>query len=58
MYKIILKNKENVFETTGYTGLTCERDLQKLAADIWGEGIDFTISAPSIGLSAKSISSH
>jgi hypothetical protein len=57
MYNITLSHAvKRPFETFGFSGVTCERDLQKLAASVFGEGEQFTISAPQIGLYQNSVS--
>ena len=53
MYKITLKCGDHVIETEGCAGFTSPRDLQQLAAAVFGEGAKYTVNAPSIGLYGK-----
>lgn len=57
MYDIVLKHGNDAHQTTGYSGLygTSPRDLQKLAAVLWGNGAQFEVSAPLIGMYHRDI---
>ena len=56
-YAITLKCGDDTFETEGQTGAcgTSPRDLQHLAAIVWGAGAEFEVHAPSVGLFLRDV---